>query len=71
MKSIYKTNTLQAYTLAEVCGILKISTRTCKAKLYAGEIKGFKVGNRWRVSENELHRLLGYARSRGSEDDKI
>ena len=62
--------TLQTYTLAEVCRILKISVRTCKAQLYKGKINGFKVGNQWRISDNELRRLLGYTGARGAEDDQ-
>lgn len=51
---------LQAYTIAEVCKALKLSKRSVKAMLYRGEIRGFKMGNRWRISQGELRRLLGY-----------
>ena len=51
---------LQAYTVAEVAERLKITTRTVKALLRKGEIKGSKIGNRWRIAHRELARLLGY-----------
>ena len=51
-------NELVAYTVEEVANRLKISIRTVKTLLYRGEIKGIKLGNRWRIPSNELRRIL-------------
>jgi len=45
------------YTPKEAAQILKVCDRTIKNKLNSGDIKGFKVGNRWRISEVELNRI--------------
>jgi excisionase family DNA binding protein len=45
------------YTPKEAAAILKVCDRTVKNKLNEGTIKGFKIGNRWRISQKELDRI--------------
>lgn len=45
------------YTAKEAAQILKVCDRTLKNKLNEGTIKGFKIGNRWRISQDELNRI--------------
>ena len=42
------------YTLEEVAVILKVSTKTLKKLIEKGEMKAFRVGNRWRVNKIDL-----------------
>lgn len=44
-------------TVKEVAGMLKVCERTIKNRLRSGEIKGFRMGNRWRITEEELNKL--------------
>ncbi len=45
------------YTPKEAAKILRCCDRTIKNKLNSGEYKGFKIGNRWRISQDELKRI--------------
>lgn len=46
------------YTVTEVAGMLRISKATVFRALQVGKIKGIKIGNIWRVSEEELQRIM-------------
>lgn len=46
-------------TVREVATQLKVCPRTIVRALHRGLIKGFKIGNRWRVTEEELLRYIG------------
>ena len=37
--------------------VLNVSTITIVRRLYSGVIKGVKVGNRWRISAEEVERI--------------
>jgi len=45
------------YSTTEVAEILNISRATIFRALRQGRIKGIKIGNIWRISEEELERL--------------
>jgi putative molybdopterin biosynthesis protein len=45
------------YTPAEVAGMFKLHKHTVWRKLKTGEWKGFRVGNRWRISETEVNKI--------------
>lgn len=45
------------YTTTEVAKLLNISRVTIFRALKQGRIKGVKIGNIWRISEEELQRL--------------
>lgn len=45
----------QVYTVAEVAKILRVSEATVRTLLESGELKGFKVGNQWRINEEDLN----------------
>lgn len=49
----------QLLTLAEVMDILKVSRRTLYTYIKEGKIEAFKVGDRWRVTEEALKKFLG------------
>ena len=42
------------YTVDEVADILRLSAETVRDYIHDGHIRGMKVGNRWRVSEEAL-----------------
>lgn len=46
------------YTVTEVAKALNISKATVFRALQVGKIKGIKIGNIWRVSEEELQRIM-------------
>lgn len=45
------------YTVTEVAKALNISKATVFRALQVGKIKGIKIGNIWRVSEEEFERI--------------
>lgn len=50
---------LRVYTLNEVADILHITRRTLYNYIKEGTLNASKVGGRWRVTEEELRKLLG------------
>ena len=44
-------------TIEEVSKILKISYRSAWLMVVAGTIKAVRVGNQWRISEDEVERI--------------
>jgi len=46
------------YKAQEVATILRISYLQCIKLLQSGKIKGVKVGGDWRVSKQEVRRIL-------------
>lgn len=55
------------YTVPEVKKILKVSTQTVLKYLKNRELKGFRLGNQWRVSKKGLEDFI----DRRSNDRKI
>lgn len=45
---------LRVYTTEEVMGVLKVTKRTLYNYIKAGQLKAFKVGKEWRVTEDAL-----------------
>ncbi len=45
-------------TVKEACGILQLSAYTMQEKLRNSEIRGSKVGNRWRIKEKDLEAYM-------------
>lgn len=48
------TNNLVLYTPSQVAEILHMHVDNVKRLLRSGEIKGIKLGNRWRVDSRDL-----------------
>jgi excisionase family DNA binding protein len=46
------------YTVPEVKRILKVSTQTVLKYLKNRELKGFRLGNQWRVSKKGLENFI-------------
>jgi excisionase family DNA binding protein len=46
------------YTPQEAAEILKVKVETVKIHLRKGTLKGFKVGNRWRIKESDLREFM-------------
>lgn len=46
------------YKVEEVAEILAIHKETVKRFIREGKIKGIKLGTHWRVTEDEIRRLL-------------
>ncbi len=46
------------YTVTEVAEILKLHRETVAEMLRTGRIKGVKIGKVWRVSQEELDKLM-------------
>lgn len=42
----------------EVAKILKVCEETIRRKLQTGKLKGFKIGNDWRVREQDLQEFI-------------
>lgn len=46
------------YTVNEVADAIRVNTATIFRALAKGKIKGVKFGNVWRISEEEVQRIL-------------
>lgn len=46
------------HTIQELADALKISYRSAWLKVKAGKIKCIRVGNKWRISDEEFSRVL-------------
>lgn len=46
------------YTAEEVANILKLDIKTVRRYLSQGDMKGAKIGNTWRVTEEELKEFV-------------
>ena len=44
-------------TANEVADELRVTVVTIKRMIYEGKIKAFKVGNRWRIPQEEIDRI--------------
>jgi len=53
-------------TTNEVASQLKVQTGWVTRALRLGALNGFKVGNRWRVTEQELQRYIDNHKEGGS-----
>ena len=49
---------LKVYTLDEVCDILKVTKRTIYSYIKADKLHAVKMGNYWRVSEENLKAFI-------------
>ena len=45
------------YTIAELAKLLKVSEKTVRTLIDAGDIEAFKVGNQWRITREALDRF--------------
>lgn len=45
---------LRVYTTEEIMGVLKVTKRTLYNYIKAGQLKAFKVGKEWRVTDEAL-----------------
>ena len=54
------------YTVQEASGYLRTSVYTVREMLKSGNLKGFKVGTKWRILESSLKALQ---ESKGEDDD--
>lgn len=46
------------YTIKEVAEMFKIDKLTVSVMLREGRLKGFKIGNVWRIKESDLLELM-------------
>lgn len=53
-----RLDSIRLYSLTELEPILGVTHRTLQTYLKDGRLKGVKLGNRWRVSEEELRRFI-------------
>jgi len=58
----------RAYSLQEVADRLSVSVQTITAKIKNKEIRAFRFGRFWRVTDQELRRILGYEGNSEHED---
>lgn len=56
---------LKVYTTEEVMGVLKVSKRTLYNYIKAGQLKAFKVGKEWRITEEALRDFTEHGTEEG------
>jgi len=52
--------TVKCYTLQEAAEILKLYPDTVRRHIKQGKINAVKIGNRIRITEDEINRLLNF-----------
>jgi len=58
---------LRVYTIEEVMDVLKVTKRTLYNYIKADQIKAFKVGKEWRITEESLRDFTEH----GTEPDYL
>ena len=49
---------MKTYTSTEIAEVLRVDAETIRRYLLAGKIKGIKIGNTWRVTEEEFQKFM-------------
>jgi excisionase family DNA binding protein len=49
---------LQFFTVKEVAGMLKVSETTIRTYIEENKLKAFKVGTKWRISEEDFKKFI-------------
>jgi excisionase family DNA binding protein len=49
---------MNLYTVSEVAELLKVSPKTVRTYLISGKLEGFKIGDKWRVTEIALQKFM-------------
>jgi excisionase family DNA binding protein len=49
---------MKTYTVKQVAKILHLNEEVVRRKLKSGEIKAFKIGRLWRISEKSLKEII-------------
>jgi len=49
---------IKMYDIKEVAEILQISTRTVSTYIRSGKLKAMKIGNKWKIKEDDLKEFL-------------
>lgn len=49
---------LKLYTLKEISELLKVTQRTLLSYLKEGKLKGQKIGGKWIISDENLHKFI-------------
>jgi excisionase family DNA binding protein len=49
---------VRAVGIARAAKALSVSAKTVRRRLSSGEWRGFRIGNRWRVSTAEIARII-------------
>ena len=49
---------LKLYTLKQISELLKVTQRTLLTYLKEGKLKGQKIGGKWIISEENLHKFI-------------
>jgi excisionase family DNA binding protein len=62
---------LNLFTVQEVADLLKMNVQVIARKLKAGEIRGYKLGKDWRVSEQTILEYLESHSNQRSRQDKV
>ena len=58
--------TQKLLTIEETANLLRVSPRTIRRRIYAGEIGAYRLGRQWRIARIELEEHLR-AHHRGSD----
>lgn len=51
-------NEIKMFSLRDLAERLKVTERTMHNYIKSGKLKGQKIGGRWLISENNLHKFL-------------
>ena len=49
---------MKVYTKKELCGVLQVCERSLRRLLLSKQLKGFRIGQDWRVTEDSLNKYI-------------
>jgi len=58
MEAAMRETTPEIYTINDLMEILKVTRRTLQDYINRGKIKGFKMGNEWRITKQSLEDFI-------------
>ncbi len=62
---------MKLYTSKEVASILKMNEQVIAIYLREGKLRGFRVGRRWRIEEEDLQDFIRNAKLDDEQDELL
>ena len=60
---------MKFYTVDDLVVMFDVHPETIRRMLKSGELKGFKMGKGWRITEEEVERYIGSLKEENKEDE--
>ena len=61
---------MKFYTVDDLVAMFDVHPETIRRMLKSGELKGFKMGKGWRITEEEVERYVESLKEENKEEEK-